>query len=137
MNDIATTARLTLVLAVSALVLAGCFRLPNEQTADEVPDPAAISEEALRSLTSFEDLGTCTEDGWSGVIVSTASSPLTGTISVTFIGLGSVDLGTGSTLVSVEPEGSSEFLVVPDPPLDDFAFSCTIELAEIAVTPTE
>lgn len=124
------TPALMLCAAASVVACAGCLRLP--ETAPEA-DPAATDRASLREMTDLVDLGTCTENGWSGHVRTDAGKSLEVKIGVTFMGFGSDALGRGATTVAVEPGTPSAFSVVPDPPINDLVLSCSIEIASITL----
>ncbi len=122
--------RRTVALLIAALLLlGGCFRLP--ETSSESQDTTSTGEANLRSLTDFESLGICTEDGWSGSLSNDSDVDLEAEIVVDFIGLGSEPLGSGRSTITVAAGASTDFEVTPRRPLADVAISCNIDLARL------
>ncbi|MEM8924428.1 MAG: hypothetical protein AAGD35_13075 [Actinomycetota bacterium] len=128
--------RILPVVLVAALAIActGCLRLPDETTSTTVtanPVVAAADPDQLRALLTVADLGLCDETGWSGAVVSTATADVAATVDVVFLGLGSEELGRGSTAIVIEADGRADFTVVPEPAIDDLVLTCSIELTDL------
>ena len=113
----------------AAALLTGCLRLPETTTGGI--DPETTDPDALRDLVTLTDLGICTEDGWSGVVASRSAHSLTVDVSVIFKGLGSTELGEGTTTVDVAATRRADFDVKPRVALDEPALSCNIEISTI------
>ncbi|WP_420622270.1 hypothetical protein [Candidatus Poriferisodalis sp.] len=117
------------LIAAGCLLLPGCLGLPGETgpvVAIDTVDPGE-----LRELLALDNLGICSEEGWSGEVLSMTTTDVAVTLGVVFSGLGSEELGTGSTSLHVPGQTTVEFTIVPDPPIDDLVLTCMIDITEI------